>query len=78
MHRARKIALLVLALLLAIPIPMTCGHLFYGCASAPDPAGIYRTYYEIEPLGITMLETLIGTNLYIYYWSGYEEHALVK
>jgi hypothetical protein len=78
MSRAKKIILLILALMLAVPIQMQCGHLYYSCATAPDPGGTYRTYYEVEPLGITLIETLIGTNLQIYYWSGHEEHSIAK
>lgn len=68
--------LVVVALLLAFPVRMPCGHLFYACATAPDATNTYYTYYEIEPLGITVLETLIGTNLQIAYWSGSEGHSL--
>lgn len=57
---------------LLLPVPMTCGHQFYTCTPAPDANGTIRRYYEVEPLGITLLETLLGDNLRIYYTSGYE------
>jgi hypothetical protein len=78
MNRAWKIVLLFLALVLAFPVPMPCGHVFYSCATAPDPDGTYYTSYEVEPLGITLVETLIGTNLQVYYWSGSAAHSLSR
>jgi hypothetical protein len=68
--------LVAAALLLAFPVRMTCGHPSYSCVTAPDTTGTYYTYYEIEPLGITALEALIGTNLRVAYWSGSEGHPL--
>ncbi len=76
MERTRKVVLVVLILILALPVPMPCGHVFYSCATAPDPDGTYYTSYEVEPLGITLLETMIGTNLQLYYWSGSVAHSL--
>jgi hypothetical protein len=76
MSRPKKIALFLLMLALAVPIPMQCGHQMYGCATAPDPSGTYYTYYEIEPLGVTLVETFIGMNLQIYYWAGREAHSI--
>ena len=70
--------LVVVALLLAFPLHIGCGHLLYACVTAPDDTGTFYTYYEIEPLGITVVETLIGTNLGIAYWSGREGHSLKK
>lgn len=79
MTRKTKGFIVVLALaLLALPVQMQCGHLLYGCATAPNPGGMYYTYYEVEPLGVTLIETLIGTNLHIYYWSGQEGHSIQK
>ncbi|HMU91783.1 MAG TPA: hypothetical protein PLD33_04855 [Anaerolineales bacterium] len=76
MNRGRRIILIVAVILALIPVPMTCGHMFYGCATGPDMSGNYYTYYEVEPLGITLIETLIMTNLKIYYWSGKEAHFI--
>ncbi len=80
MTRKRILILLgiLLVLVLAIPIRMPCGHLNYTCATAPDQGGVYYTYYEIEPLGITLLETAIGSNLQIYYSSGQDAHMAGK
>ena len=78
MKRLRKFILIGLILILAIPIQMQCGNLFYGCATAPGPDGIYYTYYEVEPLGITLIETLTRVNLYIYYWSGEQAHSIAR
>ena len=75
LHKKRIILLLIL-FALVLPVHMTCGHLFYGCATAPDPSGYYYTYYEVEPLGITLFETIIQTNLRIYYWSGRDTHFI--
>ena len=73
-NKKKRIILLIVLLILAIPLRVQCGHLFYGCATAPDASGYYYTYYEVEPLGITLVETVIQTNLRIYYWSGEQAH----
>jgi hypothetical protein len=78
MSKPKKIVLVILAIALAVPIPMQCGHLYYGCATAPDPGGTYYTYYEIEPLGVTLVETLTRMNLQVYYWAGRETHSIGK
>ena len=72
----KRIVIFCVALLLAMPLHVTCGNLFYACATAPDESGNYYTYYEIQPLGITLLEVIVQTNLPIYYTSGQEAHFL--
>ena len=74
MSRKKKIILIVAGLILLIPVHVQCGHLLYGCVTAPDPSGYYTTVYELEPFGITVVETIIGVNLHLYYWRGEDEH----
>lgn len=52
-----------------VPVRVTCGQLRSSCA-APGPAGAVIYYYEVEPLGVTMVETLFGFNTRLYYYSG--------
>lgn len=76
MSKGKKLALICAVAFLLLPVRMQCGHLFYGCATAPDGSGTYYTSYEVEPLGITLVETLIGVNLRIYYWRGEDAHFI--
>ena len=72
------LGVLVLVIVLALTVRTPCGQIHYSCATAPDQGGVYYTYYEVEPLGITLLETAIGTNLGIYYSSGQDAHMAGK
>ncbi|MBI3162089.1 MAG: hypothetical protein HYZ23_06250 [Chloroflexi bacterium] len=78
MSRKKKIWAAIAALILLLPMRVTCGNMFYGCATAPDTDGYYYTYYEVEPLGITLVESLIQTNLRVYYWRGKDAHFIGK
>ncbi|MCL4529446.1 MAG: hypothetical protein M1282_08540 [Chloroflexi bacterium] len=79
MNRRYKIILIVLIamlLILAIPVRVECGVIGYACATGPDPSGTYYTYYEIKPLGITAIETIIHQDLGLYYSSGNQAHSV--
>lgn len=79
MNRKRVVctAAAILALLILLfPVHVTCGAPDYACATAPDQNGIFHTYYEVEPLGVMMLETIMHTNLPLFYWSGNEGHPV--
>ena len=76
MSKRKKILLWAAALILLLPVHMQCGQILYGCATAPDNSGYYYTSYEVEPLGVTLVETLIGSNLRIYYWRGKDAHFI--
>ncbi len=70
------IVLIVALLILAIPVRIECGVTGYACATGPDPSGNYYTYYEVKPLGLAVLESMIGTDLHIFYSSGNEAHSI--
>ena len=79
MNRRFKIiwvVLIVVFLILAIPVRVECGVIGYACATGPDPSGTYYTYYEIKPLGITAIETIIHQDLGLYYSSGNQAHSV--
>jgi len=78
MNRRYKIIWIILIavlLILAIPVRVECGVTGYACATAPDSSGTYYTYYEIKPLGITAIETVIHQDLGLYYSSGNQAHS---
>jgi hypothetical protein len=53
--------MLGLALIVMLfPLKTTCGQVNYTCMPAPDPNGIVQLYYEVEPLGLAFIETLVG------------------
>lgn len=64
-------ALLVVAAL-AMPIKQRCGAPGRSCATAVDANGDVHYYYEVEPFGIFLVESVIGSNIPLYYTSGEE------
>ena len=59
----------------AFSVRISCCHVNYACATAPDPTtGQYRVYYEWEPLAVTAIETLTGENYGVFYTSGYDSY----
>jgi hypothetical protein len=55
---------------LAIPIKARCGAPGYSCATAVDAQGNVHYYYEVEPLGVYLIEIITGSNIRFYYQSG--------
>lgn len=55
---------------LAIPIKARCGAPGYSCATAVDAQGNVHYYYEVEPLGVYLVEIITGSNVRLYYQSG--------
>jgi hypothetical protein len=79
----QKLALLLVALSLCccgsalfFPVKIPCGKIGYTCLPAPDPNGFVSVYYEVEPLGITVIETVLGTNLRVAYSKGYDRRKI--
>ena len=64
------VALLIAAL--AMPIKQRCGAPGQTCATTLDARGNKHCYYEVEPLAVYLLETIIGSNIRWYYTSGDE------
>ena len=69
-------SLCCLAATLLFPVKITCGKIGYTCMPALNANGYVSVYYEVEPLGITVLETVIGTNLRIAYSKGYDRRKI--
>jgi hypothetical protein len=64
---------LVVALLLAVlavPVKQRCGAPGYSCATTLDAQGIVHHYYEVEPFGVYLAESITGSNIRFYYTSG--------
>lgn len=64
------IAVVLLIAALAIPIKARCGAPGYSCATAVDAQGNVHYYYEVEPLGVYLVEIITGSNIRLYYQSG--------
>jgi hypothetical protein len=64
------IAIAVALAFLAIPAKVRCGAPGLACATAVDAHGNIHYYYEVEPLGVYLLETVSGSNIRLYYRSG--------
>ena len=73
MTRRRKLILALALIVILFPLKTQCGQVNYTCMPAPDPNGVAQLYYEVEPLGLSLIETLVGSNWRLYYWSGYDE-----
>ncbi|ORB51940.1 hypothetical protein BST40_09970 [Mycobacterium persicum] len=65
-------SVLLLIAALAMPIKQRCGTPSRSCASTLDANGNLHYYYEVEPLGVFLLEMITGTNIRWYYTSGEE------
>jgi DNA-binding IclR family transcriptional regulator len=63
--------LLVLAAL-AMPLKQRCGAPGRSCATAVDASGNVHYYYEVEPLGVFIVESVLGSDIPLYYTSGEE------
>ncbi len=64
------VAIVVVAAL-AMPIKQRCGAPGRTCATAQDAQGnVHYYYYEIEPVAVFLLESVLGSNIPLYYTSG--------
>lgn len=66
------ISVLLVVAALAMPIKQRCGAPGRSCATAVDANGDVHYYYEVEPFGIFLIESVIGSNIPLYYTSGEE------
>lgn len=65
--------LLLMMVVLAFPVHVTCGAPGAACAVPPVPPSTRPSYYyEVEPAGIMLLEMITGTSIRVYYQSGQE------
>ena len=64
------IAVVLVIAALAIPIKARCGAPGYSCATAVDAQGNVHYYYEVEPLGVYLVEIITGSNIRFFYQSG--------
>ncbi|HTQ20050.1 hypothetical protein [Mycobacterium sp.] len=71
--RGRLLIAIAVALaigLLALPVKQRCGAPGYTCATGLDSQGYVHYYYEVEPFGVYLVESVTGTNIRLYYKSG--------
>jgi hypothetical protein len=66
------IAVVLVIAVLAMPVKVRCGAPGYSCATALDAQGNVHYYYEVEPLGVYLLEIITGSNIRFFYKSGDE------
>jgi hypothetical protein len=64
------IVVVVIVAGLAMPIKQTCGAPGRSCATAQDAQGNMHYDDEIEPLAVLLLESVLGSNIPVYYTSG--------
>lgn len=69
---AIAIAVVLVVALLALPVKQRCGAPGFTCATGLDAQGYVHYYYEVEPLGIYLIESITGSNIRFYYKSGEE------
>jgi hypothetical protein len=60
----------IVAVLVLLPVKTSCGVTGFLCLRPPDEQGKVSSYYEIEPLGIKIVELFWQRNLGIFYTSG--------
>ncbi|KAF0106503.1 MAG: hypothetical protein FD146_2511 [Anaerolineaceae bacterium] len=51
------------------PLPVPCGAPGMSCRTGPGPGGASSVFYELEPLGVAVLELVFQDNIRIYYWT---------
>ncbi|MHA7650343.1 hypothetical protein ACX9NE_10835 [Mycobacterium sp. ML4] len=66
------VSALMLLVALAMPIKQRCGAPGRSCATTVDAFGNVHYYYEVEPFGIFLMESVIGSNIPLCYTSGEE------
>lgn len=66
------VAVVLVTAALAMPIKQRCGTPGRTCAATLDAHGYAHYYYEIEPLGVFIVESIFGTNIRMSYTSGEE------
>jgi hypothetical protein len=66
------IAAVLVVAALAMPIKQRCGAPGRACATAQDAQGNVHYYYEVEPLAVFLLESVLGSNIPVFYTSGEE------
>ena len=64
------LAVVLVIAALTVPIKARCGAPGYSCATAVDVQGNVHYYYEVEPLGVYLVEMITGSNIRLYYQSG--------
>jgi hypothetical protein len=70
------IAVAMVIALLAWPVKEVCPN--GPCTTAPDADGHVHRYYEVEPLGAIVLETITGKSLPLRYSTGEEKAEKVR
>ncbi|GBG37620.1 hypothetical protein MmonteBS_19920 [Mycobacterium montefiorense] len=68
--RTAVIAVVALIAVLSIPVKQRCGAPGIWCAAAVDSQGYAHYYYEVEPLGVYLVEIVTGSNSRLFYESG--------
>ncbi len=77
MKRVVAITGIVVALLiaaLAVPTKVICPN--GPCSTAPDAQGNVHRYYEMKPLGATLVEEATGFRIPIHYTSGRDTESI--
>ena len=64
------IVVVVVVAALAMPIKQRCGAPGRSCATAQDAQGNVHYYYEVEPIAVFLFESVLGSNIPLYYTSG--------
>lgn len=64
------LALIVTLMFVIWPVRVTCGAPGATCAIPPTDQSGSLVYYEIEPLGVMLIEMVTRSNIPIYYTAG--------
>ncbi|SKL34063.1 Uncharacterised protein [Mycobacteroides abscessus subsp. bolletii] len=68
------IVIALLIVVLAVPTKVICPNGPY--ATAPDAQGNVHRYYEMKPLGATLVEEATGFRISIHYTSGLDTESI--
>lgn len=71
---AAGVVVALLVAVLAVPTKVICPN--GPCITAPDAQGNVHRYYEMKPLGVTLVEEVTGLRIAIRYTSGRDTESL--
>ena len=77
-RKAFRWLFILLVLVGLSPISVPCGAPTAACMPAPDAQGFVSVYYEVEPIVVALLETMLPVNLSLKYYSGYHRYQIIQ
>lgn len=72
----KTIITFIILVIMLLPISVGCGAPGKSCALPPNENNEVNIYNEVEPLFVVIIETLLDTDIKIYYYSYMAKYTL--